>query len=204
MSTPIFHMDLGPMFSGKTDELLRRCIKIADAFTSFLPLNGKEEKKVMLIVDRKQRDRETTSKANGITTHSSSIPNSKNLYVREVERLEEISNSDLEGIVLIGIDEAFYPDLYERIVYWYLTLRKSICIAAVDGSYQQTVLSPQLFRLIPYATKIVKHSAYCTDCIKEGKYIAAYYTLKEEKKNDELVEYGGRDLYKPVCFNHLI
>lgn len=199
MSNPIFIIDLGPMFSGKTDELIRRCIKMSDSLYHVI---DEEENKVLLVVDANQKDRNVTTESEGMTTHSSRPLNFSTLKVKAVERLQEIPDSELENITLIGIDEAFFPDLYETVLHWYLDLKISISIAAVDGSHSQQILTPQLFQLIPYATKIVKHSAYCFYCLKRKQYISAYYTIKKENKDIEM-EYGGNELYVPVCFTHL-
>lgn len=202
MKNPSFTIDFGPMFSGKTQELIRRCSKVTDAIASTYPEKSIEE--VLFITDKNQSNRKVASSQGGITTHTFNFNPSPYLKIREVEELSEIKDEEIENVTLIGIDEGFYPDLYEKVLYWFLEKRISISLACIDGSYQQTNILPQVYDLIPYATKIFKHSAYCYKCIFSGRQENAYYTIKldREKKKDK--EYGGSEMYKPVCLTHLL
>lgn len=211
MGNPSFTIDFGPMYSGKTSELIRRCSKVTDAIASTLPQEGKVDE-VIFITDRNQRDRNVASSSHGITTHTFNFIPSRFLKVREVEQLKEIQDKELEKVVLIGIDEGFYPDLEEMVLYWFLEKGISISIACIDGSFEQKNIVPQVYNLIPYATKVIKHSAYCSMCLQEGRQENAFYTIKMntngegglcEHKNKG-VEYGGLDKYKPVCYRHLL
>src|SRR5262245_42416975 len=113
LDNPTLEIHVGPMFSGKSQELFRQCSKIADALAG---ISGKEVDHVLLILYKGQSDRATESKF----THASNYKASSFLKIREVNYLKEISEDDLKNVKYIGIDECFYPDLYERVMYWFL------------------------------------------------------------------------------------
>lgn len=203
MKNPTFTIDFGCMFSGKSQELYRRCSKFVDSLVSVQTID--EERKVdrvLLITHKGQEGRKVASHSKGITTHAENFHASPFLNVREVFRLSEIEDKELENVTFIGIDESFYPDLYVKVKEWFLGKRISISISCLDGDFRQEILSPQIMQLIPYTTKIIKHSAYCHICLEEGIYENAYYTIKIKDDKDK-VDFGGAEKYKAVCFNHL-
>jgi len=209
MNKPRLDIDFGPMFSGKTQNLYRKCTRMADAIQSVRgPLEGGLAKEVLLITDKNQA-RQSASNQKGLSTHTYGFSCSPYLKIKEVSTLSEITEEDIRYAVLIGIDEGFYPDLYEKVLFWYLERNISIAIACIDGSYKQESITPQVYQLIPYATSIRKHHAICTACLAStSQATPAYYTIKTFSSNTsngggQDVEYGGYDKYRPVCLDHL-
>jgi len=50
--------------------------------------------------------------------------------------------------------------------------------------------------MLPWATRVEKCAAVCTECGRD-----AYYTHRKETAEDEILV-GGAELYEPRCFRH--
>lgn len=206
--TPYFTIDFGPMFSSKSQEVYRRCAKIADALANAQKDDNKSVDTgiVLFITYKEQSTRNVESAVKGFTTHASNFTPSNFLRIISVDMLAEVPEELLCKTRYIGLDEAFYPDVYEKVYDWFVNRKISISIACIDGSVTQKILCPQIVQLIPYATHITKHSAYCHFCMKENREEKAYYTIKYAGTSDAENEkdLGGGDKYRPTCLNHLI
>lgn len=215
---PFLTIDFGSMFSGKSQEVYRRCAKIADALANAQKDDNKsiDTGIVLFIVYKEQSARNAESVSKGFTTHASNFSPSNFLQIIEVDTLGEVPETLLQKTRYIGIDEAFYSDLFDKVYDWFINRRISISIACIDGSATQKVLCPQIIQLLPYATRITKHSAYCHFCMKENKEENAYYTIQYAKSksltsehssnenNHDEKDLGGGDKYRSACLNHLI
>ncbi len=163
----------GPMFSGKTTELIRRIRRYQIANKTCLLLKYKgdirydEEKECVVTHDR------GTWKA---------IPT---LVLGDM--LMECMCADV-----VGIDEGqFFPDLLE--VCEHLANRgKIVIVAALDGTFQRRAFETT-FHLMSVAEEVVKLSAVCRQCHQHAPF-------SKRIGDDMRVELiGGADKYAALC-----
>ncbi len=187
---------LGPMFSGKTTQLIN-CIKIS---------NTPSERK--LIINHKLNTRYNNNSNNPkIISHNGlSIP------CISIDNLEEIFTNyhnynlyDLNNIDEIYIDEAqFFNSLYDIIHKLLFEYKKNIYIAGLDGNFQQKPFyNSQLLYLIPLANSVIKLNSICSICQLNAPFTIKrpYNSVVDNVEGDILV--GGSEIYQPVCINHL-
>jgi thymidine kinase len=169
-------MIMGPMFSGKTTELLRRLRRYQIA------------QQKCLVIKYAGDDRYDP---NELTTHDQA----KHAATCVVRRLEHVQWSDY---TVIGIDECqMFPDL----VAFCDAAANAGCIviaAGLDGSFQRRPF-PNVMELIAISESVTKLSAVCMKC-----HSSAAFT-KRLTKETELQVIGGADKYMACCrwcYNH--
>ena len=136
---------LGPMFSGKSFELIRR-IRLLKIL----------EKKFMVVkplIDNRY------SKENVICTHN---------YDKEdcvcIQKLEECFSYDLSEIDSIFIDEGqFFPDLKNCVIKFVEEFNINVIITGLDGDFQRKPFG-QILDLIPCNTCVKK--VHCVGFVK--------------------------------------
>jgi len=173
---------LGPMFSGKSTELMRRLKRYQVA-----------QYKVMIVKYAK----DVRYDEEGIATHCGmKIP-----ATVSTTKLELITNNILkEDYDVIGIDEGqFFPD----VVSWaekMANLGKVVVVAALDGTFQRKPFG-DILSLIPLAEEVTKLKAVCMNCFEEAAF-SKRITSDDEGKVEVI---GGADKYMAVCracFHH--
>lgn len=157
----------GPMFAGKTTEMLKRvnCYKNSQRST---------------VVIKYAND--TRYSVDKVSTHD---------YITHeaIPCLELMSNiKTCVRYDVIGIDEGqFYPDIVEfstRLA----NMRKIVVIAALDGSFQRKKFG-SVIDLVPKADSVIKISAICQRSLKKG-----YFTMRTVE-SEELELIGGDEAY---------
>eukprot|EP00466_Bigelowiella_natans_P001260 jgi/Bigna1/54794/estExt_Genewise1Plus.C_430051 len=163
---------LGPMFSGKTTELLRRVRR------------QKYAKKRCLVVKFAQDTRYSEDKA---ATHDKVLHEAV-----AVSKLSHIDPALTEQADVIGIDEGqFFSDIVsfaENMA----KRGKVVIIAALDGTFQRKAFG-NFLEIIPLSETIQKLSAVCQVCHEE-----AHFTRRISDEKDVRVV-GGTDKYLSVC-----
>ncbi len=179
MSTGKLELIIGPMFSGKSTELIRE-IRLAKIIN----------KKVLVIkpmIDNRYKD-------DKIVSHSF-----ESEECETVEKLKEM-NERIKSYDLIVIDEGqFFPDLKEAVLNWVDIEHKEIIVGGLDGDFKRNPIG-QILELIPYADKCKKISSLCKLCGNGNKAIFSHRITK----NKEQVQVGGSDSYVPLCRNHYL
>ncbi|MFT4523117.1 MAG: thymidine kinase [Bacteroidia bacterium] len=162
----------GCMFSGKTEELIRRIkrARIANLHTTIFKPS----------IDIRYDDEQVVSHdANKI----GSIPVSSSLEI-----LARLTNEDV-----VGIDEAQFFDEHLPMVCDKLASKKiRVIVAGLDMDYRAKPFGPMptLLSMAEYVTKV---QAICMKC---GD--TASYTFKKVD-NNQTVELGEKDLYEARC-----
>lgn len=163
----------GPMFSGKTTELIRRLHRYQFA------------KQRCLVVQYAKDVRYGYEK---ISTHDGQI----------LPALSCINLTDLQPEAakydVIGIDEGqFFPDIvtFCNIL---ADQGKILIVAALDGTFQKEGFGDVL-NLVPLSESVIKLNAICTNCGKE----AAFTRRKGLETKIEII--GGVEEYEAVCRN---
>lgn len=164
---------LGPMFSGKTTELIRRLKRYQFA-------NHK------CLIVKYQRD--TRYDKENISTHDH-----QTMQAVACLQLEHLLKGNLaDQFSVIGIDEGqFFPDTVsftERMA----NLGKTVIVAALDGSYQRTGFG-DILNLIPLSESVIKLTAVCMNCFDEASF------TKRIGLEKELEVIGGAEKYMAVC-----
>ena len=162
---------IGPMFAGKSTELIRQLERYMIV-----------EKKVLAIAHTKD-DRYAKNK---IVTHDG-----KQMAALSVSKL--MDNEDIYAeFDVIGIDEGqFYPDLYE-FCNKYADLGKHIFVAGIQGDQYRREFG-QMMKVIPICDKVKLLHAVCKRC---GR--AATFTHRKVASTAMFVV-GGLDMYESGC-----
>jgi len=161
----------GPMFSGKSTELIRRLKRYQIAQYEVLIIKYKN--------DVRYDDK-------GIATHCG-----QTLKAESASMLDELTEK-AKDFDVIGIDEGqFFSD----IVSWSENMAnkgKIVLVAALDGTYQREAFS-DILSLVPLSEEVTKLSAVCMNCFKE----AAFSKRITSEEGVEVI--GGADKYMAVC-----
>ncbi len=163
---------LGPMFSGKTSELLRRVTRYGFA--------GRR----CIVIKYAKDTRYSVTKA---STHN-------NLQCEAIgcNKLSEFSQS-MESFDVLAIDEGqFFPDapaFCEEMA----NRGKIVIVAALDSTFQRAPFGCVL-NLVSLAEKVTKLSAVCTKCGQDAGFTKR---LSDDLTTLELI--GGPELYAARC-----
>ncbi|XP_033976294.1 thymidine kinase, cytosolic isoform X1 [Trematomus bernacchii] len=161
----------GPMFSGKSTELMRRVRRFQIAQYNCLVIKYAK--------DTRYSDK-------GMATHDKNT-----MEAVPANILGDLRPQALQACV-IGIDEGqFFSDTVEFCEEM-ANLGKIVIVAALDGTFQRKPFG-NILNLIPLAESVVKLHAVCMQCYKE----AAYTKRIGEEKEVEVI--GGTDKYQAVC-----
>eukprot|EP00118_Oscarella_pearsei_P026207 m.309607 g.309607 ORF g.309607 m.309607 type:complete len:274 (+) comp47071_c0_seq1:273-1094(+) len=162
---------LGPMFSGKTTELLRRIKRYAIANHSC----------VMIKYDKDKRYAE-----NNISTHDKQVRSALSCA-----RLFDLKSQVLKYEV-VGIDEAqFFPDIVD-FCEELADSGRTVIVAALDGTFQRKPFG-SILDIIPLAESVVKLSAVCMNCFQDASF------SKRLTAETQIEVIGGSDKYMAVC-----
>ncbi|XP_026214681.1 thymidine kinase, cytosolic [Anabas testudineus] len=161
----------GPMFSGKSTELMRRVRRFQIA-------------QYHCLVIKYAKDTRYSDK--GMATHDKNT-----MAAIPANCLVDVKSLALQACV-IGIDEGqFFPDVVEFCEEM-ANLGKVIIVAALDATFQRKPFG-NILNLVPLAESVVKLHAVCMQCYKE----AAYTKRIGAEKEVEVI--GGADKYQAVC-----
>ena len=164
---------IGPMFSGKTTELIRRLKRYKVAKYECLII------KYALDVRYEEVD--------SLTTHDRQTLSA----VSTVELMP--LKTDAQNYDVIGIDEGqFFPDIAD-FAEEMANSGKTVIIAGLNGTYKRRGFN-NILKLVPLSEDIIKLSAICMNCLKEE----ASYTKRIVKETD-LEMIGGLEKYKAMC-----
>lgn len=168
----------GPMFSGKSSELMRR-LRRYKIFRKVIAVNTKK--------DTRYGDQ-------GIITHDTQTMHS--IRVNSLKDLLE--NQEYQNADVIGIDEGnFFPEIFTFIVDQLEKTNKTFIIAGLDSDKDKRFFGT-LHELIPHAEKKDFMRALCKRC---GDGTEASFSI-------DLVVFegqeraGGSEIYQAVCRHH--
>ncbi|KAH9519778.1 Thymidine kinase, cytosolic [Bulinus truncatus] len=161
----------GPMFSGKTTELMRRMKRYQIA--NYRCLIVKYAKDVRYDM-------------NGIATHDR-----QTLAAVSAEVLSDLHSEALKHDI-IGIDEGqFFPDVVQ-FCDKLANQGKVVIVAALDGTFQKKGFG-DILNLVPLAEHVLKLTAVCMNCYNEASF------TKRKGLETEVEVIGGSEKYLAVC-----
>jgi thymidine kinase len=171
------HLLLGPMYSGKSSELIRRLNRFK--------IGGKST----FLIKYKNDNRYNTTN-NKLSTHDEFKVDCN--YSSDGKLMDDKTlNAKLTNIQVICIDEGqFYFDI-DTFAEHHANLGKIVIIAALDGDFRRKPFG-KILNLIPLAEEFVKLTAVCS-CGNE-----AAFSKRITPETDEIL-IGGTDKYVAQC-----
>jgi thymidine kinase len=171
-SAGAIHLIMGPMFSGKTTELLRRIRRQTFA------------KKRCLVIKYAKDTRYSTDKA---STHDCVMH-----AATSASALYKVDDGLLDDVDVVGIDEGQFFDDVVTFAEDMANKGKTVIVAGLSGTYERKGFGSFL-ELLPLAEKVSKLSAICEVC-----HGLAHFTKRiSDEKDVEVI--GGKEKYIPVC-----
>ncbi|XP_076459081.1 thymidine kinase, cytosolic-like [Babylonia areolata] len=167
------HIELviGPMFSGKTTELIRRLKRYRVARYSCLIIKYSG--------DTRYDDK-------GVSTHDRQI-----LPALSTDGLMKVV-AEAQQFDVVGVDEGqFFPDV-TAFADKLANQGKVVIVAALDGTYQKKAFG-DILNLVPVSESVTKLSAVCTICYKPAAF------TRRKTLEDKVEVIGGEDKYLAVC-----
>ena len=176
---------MGPMFAGKSTELLRiiNLYKCLD--------------KSVTVINHKINNRygESTSL---ITHDKNKITDC--LVLSDLSNLENDYRDKFDRTDVIIIEELqFFENSFDTIIKWVDIDSKIVICAGLDGDYNRAPFG-DLLKLIPYSNKVKKLSALCKSC---GDGTLAHFTKRITKCNS-ITHVGGEETYTATCRHHYL
>ena len=170
----------GSMFSGKTEELIRR-------------INREKIARQKVQVFKPKLDNRFSN--DHVVSHSSLAFNAIN-----IENPEEILSLVEDNTRVVGIDEAqFFKDLKQFVEYSTDHLGKDVLVVGLDGDADRKPFG-QILDCIPLADKVTKLTAFCKRC---GDGTEAIFSFCNQKKTEQVCV-GGAEMYMPLCRKHYL
>lgn len=161
----------GPMFAGKTTELIRRLNRYKVAGRTCLVVNYTSD---------------ASRPIDKIMTHD-------NEYREAIQatRLDDLkSMTDFYNI--IGIDDGhFFPDIVS-FAEEMTRCGKTVIVAALDGTFQRKPFG-HVLELVPLAESVIKLTAVCTVCYDKASF------TKRSGTETKVECLGGIETYTPLC-----
>lgn len=171
----------GPMFSGKSSELIANIRRLQAINKTFLVIKPS--------IDYRY------SKDDFIVSH-----NKDNEACISLNNLKDLLKKDLSDINTIFIDEGqFFSDLKDVVIELVEQRNINVFISGLDGDSDRNKFG-QVVDLIPYCDDIIRTKALCKMCGDGTEAIFSHYHAKKESQ----VEVGGGDKYEPLCRKHYL
>ncbi len=169
---------IGPMFSGKSTELLRRAGRYEAIGKNVLYIN--------YYLDQRY------GKMNDITTHDKK--SKKALMIQEL--MSVLHTEEYKSCDIIAINEAqFFKDLYPFCKEALYKQKKYIILAGLDGDYNKNPFG-DILKLIPHCDTLIKLHALCHYCGVEAQF------TKRITEDASQIVIGGKECYVPACREH--
>lgn len=171
---------VGPMFSGKSSELIREIRKLKVINSKYIVIKPS--------IDNRY-------KSNYIVSHDKE---SEECII--TDDLNNIMDSDILDFNSIIIDEGqFLKNLKIKVLYWVEKLNKNIIIGGLDGDYKRNPIG-EILELIPYSDSIKKINSLCVHCKDSTPALFSHRIINEH----EQIIVGSSDIYIPLCRYHYL
>lgn len=179
----------GPMFSGKTEFLIKKFKKYS-SFSS-------------LYITHKSDTRGDPTK--GYSTHAVDVEmpesvkrvktlNLKDFFISLSEKKVERVTININDYDIIGIDEAqfFDKNIIDFVKYLVDTLKKYVMVVGLDGDFKREKFGNTL-ELITLSDSMKKLYAQCSICGNKAVFTERF------SPGEEQVLIGGKEAYQPLC-----
>jgi thymidine kinase len=174
----------GPMFAGKSTELLRR-------------INQLKVLKLPFLVVKPNIDTRYSEKAEIVSHDESKYPCL--MYSNLNELVKKIKLDDIKYNTIFIEESQFFPDLFDNVIYIVEKLNINTVIVGLDGDSNRNTFG-DITKLIPYSDNCYKISSLCKKC---GDGTKAIFTNKIIKNNN-VIDVGTDDIYEALCRKHYL
>jgi thymidine kinase len=173
---------VGPMFAGKTKELLYRIRQLKRN-----PAN------TIVCITHASDDR--YSEEGRIVSHDQD----SHPAIALQELMPFVADYRYTEATHVLIEEAqFFGDLFAFVTQAADVHGKGIVCAGLDGDFQRKPFG-HMGQLLPYCDSSIKLRANCPSCSETG---TAIFTARMRDKGTEQVYVGGKEVYRPMCRKH--
>lgn len=184
MASGNLELIIGPMYAGKSTELIKK-IKVYEIL-----------EKNILIINHKINNRYGTE---GISTHDK-IQINNSINIEKLVELENNHNELFKKSEIIIIEELqFFSDAFEKITEWLDRHNKKIIAAGLVSDFERKPFGDVL-NLIPHAEEVIKLNALCKKC-KDGT--KACFSKRIINDNCKVIV-GSDNCYEAVCRKHYL
>ena len=175
---------IGPMFAGKTTELIRRLTTFKKAKLRVIYINSN--------LDSRSDDL--------FSTHNTSLSEKQEITMIKTKSLMEVYDKCKEFDV-IAVDEAqFFTDLFEFYSRIVEVECRNLIVAGLNGTSDREKFG-HICDLIPHADSVEFIYPFCSVCADQHKITKAIFS-KRICSNGNTVCVGGDESYIPVCREH--
>jgi thymidine kinase len=176
---------IGPMFAGKSCELIRRIRLLKVLKKEYIVIKPKIDNRYDNLYD-----------SNMIVSHN---------YDKEhcvvLNKMDEIYFSDLGNINTIFIDEAqFFDDLVDVVKNLVEFYKINVVVTGLDGDSNRNKFG-HILELIPFCNTCTKINAACIMCL-DGT--PAPFSYRKTHNNQEQILIGAGDSYMSLCRKHYL
>ncbi len=174
---------IGPMFAGKSCELIRRIRLLKVLKKEYIVIKPKIDNRYDNLYD-----------SNMIVSH-----NFDKEHCIVLEKLDYIFNTDLVNIDTIFIDEGqFFDDLVNVVKILVEQHNINVVITGLDGDSNRNKFG-HILDLIPFCNTCTKINASCIICL-DGTH--APFSYRKKNHNQEQILIGSGDTYMSLCRKH--
>jgi len=171
----------GPMFSGKSTELVRRLVILGEAGFKVAYVNS--------TIDTRQK-----ISHNKVFSNDGNLPFAK----YKVDALYAIQ-ADLMEYDVIGIDEGqFFTELFQFCVDMCERYEKKIIVGGLISDFRRQRFG-QMSDLIHVCDTIVKLTSFCKLCAEAKQFVPALFSKRIDKNNAVDISVGAEEAYVPTC-----
>ena len=173
----------GSMFSGKTEELMRRLKRAEIAKQNVLTIKHQIDTRRSISCISSHDGRERAAFSVGDKTVL-------------VDKILELANKNID---VVGIDELhFFPDEIVEIALQLVENGKRVIVAGLELDFRG---EPFLFvaKLLAFADDVTKLKAICTQCCKDAHYNQRIINGKPAKYDDPIILVGAEECYEARC-----
>lgn len=178
----------GSMFSGKTEELLRRLKRAEFAKQNVLTVKHSiDKRKKMTAITNicSHQGRERMAFIVGDTVES-------------LEKILELANNNID---VVGIDELhFFPEKLIDIILKLIENGKRVITAGLELNFRGEPF-PAVATLMALADEVVKFKAICVVCGQEAHHTQRIVNGKPAKYSDPIILVGAEECYEARCRN---
>jgi thymidine kinase len=189
-TSPGLDLIIGPMYSSKTTELLRRLFVCSAVGFKVLYVNHSSD-------NRNSQDVYSTHNP----LYRNKIEQNDGVTMISVECLSELfndPNNAIEDYLVIGIDEGqFFTDLKDSVLELVEKYNRYVIVSGLNGDSDRNSFG-QICELIPYCDHIHKLYSYCQCCAQNNKVVKALFTKRISNESTQIV-IGAKETYVPVC-----
>lgn len=177
----------GPMFAGKSEEMLRRINRFQYADISYLIFKPKIDTRSAHVASRDGRNNKCIK-----ISKSSEI----------IDYLKEYETKNNTKIDAIAIDEAqFLDEELGQICNKLANLGYVVYVAGLDLDFRG-IPFPAMTNILAYADHVTKLTAICTVCGGEANRTQRLINGEPAKISDEIIQIGDNESYEARCRQH--